>query len=166
MHTLEHHALSYGYPDSLTHAAQTPTMAELFKAGSRHINIPRKIGSKYIPQLWCTAPSETHRSSHWRPGTSVWEKWRGDQPIILQEWLDGKGRKPTTWATLVKVLKDIEMGELAKSTSKRFITNQDVVVSIIVNCDTCARHFYEFITFLWLCHLKLPYVDVLKMSGY
>ena len=33
---------------------------------------------------------------------------------IFQEWLDGKGRKPTSWATLVGVLNDIEMGELAK----------------------------------------------------
>ena len=32
---------------------------------------------------------------------------------IFQEWLDGKGKRPTSWGTLVRVLNDIEMGELA-----------------------------------------------------
>ena len=31
---------------------------------------------------------------------------------ILRLWLNGKGRKPVTWATLVKVLREIEMNHL------------------------------------------------------
>jgi hypothetical protein len=33
---------------------------------------------------------------------------------ILRLWLSGKGRQPVTWATLVSVLQDIELVELAK----------------------------------------------------
>ena len=32
---------------------------------------------------------------------------------ILRLWLNGKGRKPVTWATLVEVLREIEMNDLA-----------------------------------------------------
>ena len=33
---------------------------------------------------------------------------------ILQEWLTGKGKQPVTWATLVEVLRDIELTALAR----------------------------------------------------
>ena len=32
---------------------------------------------------------------------------------ILQEWLTGSGKQPVTWATLVEVLRDIELTALA-----------------------------------------------------
>lgn len=32
---------------------------------------------------------------------------------IIQEWLTGRGRHPVTWATLVEVLRDIELSTLA-----------------------------------------------------
>ena len=32
---------------------------------------------------------------------------------ILQEWLIGKGMQPVTWATLIMVLRDIELSTLA-----------------------------------------------------
>ena len=32
---------------------------------------------------------------------------------ILKQWLQGKGRKPVTWQTLVKCLRDIDMNVLA-----------------------------------------------------
>ena len=32
---------------------------------------------------------------------------------ILQAWLTGRGRQPVTWATLVEVLRDIELSSLA-----------------------------------------------------
>ena len=34
---------------------------------------------------------------------------------ILQEWVNGRGKQPVTWATLVKVLRDIELSTLADS---------------------------------------------------
>ena len=32
---------------------------------------------------------------------------------ILQEWLTGRGKQPETWATLVEVLRDIQLTPLA-----------------------------------------------------
>ena len=32
---------------------------------------------------------------------------------IIQEWLAGRGKQPVTWATLVEVLRDIELSTLA-----------------------------------------------------
>ena len=32
---------------------------------------------------------------------------------ILQQWLTGRGKQPVTWATLVEVLRDIELHTLA-----------------------------------------------------
>ena len=34
---------------------------------------------------------------------------------IFQEWLSGGGRKPVSWGTLIAVLEDIGLSELAKS---------------------------------------------------
>ena len=100
--------------NSAMHTGSTPTMPELlhFKAGSRHINIPREIGSKY--HNFGAQLLQEHTAAHFEDLEHQYQ--RNGEEInchILQEWLDGKGRKPTTWATLVKVLNDIEMGELA-----------------------------------------------------
>ena len=32
---------------------------------------------------------------------------------ILKEWLTGRGKQPVTWATLIEVLRDIELSILA-----------------------------------------------------
>ena len=32
---------------------------------------------------------------------------------ILQEWINGRGRQPVSWATLTEVLRDVELSELA-----------------------------------------------------
>ena len=33
---------------------------------------------------------------------------------VFTEWLDGKGRKPVSWGTLIEVLEEAQIGELAK----------------------------------------------------
>ena len=33
---------------------------------------------------------------------------------VFMEWLEGKGRSPKTWGTVVKALDEAELGELAK----------------------------------------------------
>ena len=84
-----------------------------FNAGDRNINIPREIGSKYhnfgaqLLQDNTSAHIEDLERQYQRNGEDINRR-------ILQEWLDGTGRKPITWTTLVKVLSDIGMGELAK----------------------------------------------------
>ena len=84
-----------------------------FNAGDRNINIPREIGSKYhnfgaqLLQDNTSAHIEDLERQYQRNGEDINRR-------ILQEWLDGTGRKPITWTTLVKVLSDIGKGELAK----------------------------------------------------
>ena len=47
---------------------------------------------------------------------------RSDNPIqcydacwqVCSEWLNGVGRKPTTWTTLIKVLEEADLSEIAK----------------------------------------------------
>ena len=85
-----------------------------FKAagGDRSINIPREIGSKY--QNFGAQLLQEHTSAYI---DDLEHRYRGNcediNHHILQEWLEGRGRKPTTWATLARVLHDIEKGELA-----------------------------------------------------
>ena len=33
---------------------------------------------------------------------------------MMREWLEGRGRQPATWATLIDLLKDAEMNDLAQ----------------------------------------------------
>ena len=83
-----------------------------FKAGDRNINIPREIGSKY--QNFGAQLLQEHTSAHIDDLEQQYQ--RNGENInrhILQEWLEGRGRKPTTWATLARVLHDIGKGELA-----------------------------------------------------
>ncbi len=99
---------------TLIHTDLTPTMPELlsFKAGVHSINIPREIGSKY--QNFGAQLLQEHTSAHIDDLEHQYQ--RNGENInrhILQEWLEGRGRKPTTWATLERVLHDIEKGELA-----------------------------------------------------
>jgi hypothetical protein len=93
-----------------------------FKAGDRSINIPREIGSKY--QNFGAQLLQEHTLAHINDLEHRYQ--RNGEEInrrILHEWLEGRGRKPTTWATLVSVLLDIEMGELAAKLEE-FLSNQ------------------------------------------
>ena len=90
-----------------------------FKVGNRNINFPREIGSKYqnfgaqLLQEDTLAHIEDLEHQYLKNGEDI-------NCHILQEWLEGRGRKPTTWATLVRVLHDIEKGELAEKLEESF----------------------------------------------
>ena len=43
---------------------------------------------------------------------------RGIVLKILQRWLEGMGKHPTTWATLIKVLRDVDLSQLANDIEK------------------------------------------------
>ena len=93
-----------------------------FKAGDRSINIPREIGSKY--QNFGAQLLQEHTSAHI---DDLEHRYRGSgediNRHILQEWLEGRGRKPTTWTTLARVLREIEKGELAAKLEE-FLSSQ------------------------------------------
>ena len=81
-----------------------------FKDGTSIINIPLRISTKYFN-------FGTQLLYDFNYVRSLEQQWNRDSQqintLILQEWLNGKGKEPRTWATLVEVLKDIELGELA-----------------------------------------------------
>ena len=37
---------------------------------------------------------------------------------MMREWLEGRGRQPATWATLINLLKDAKMNNLAQQLEK------------------------------------------------
>ena len=83
-----------------------------FSAGGRCLNIPREIGMRYnefgIHLLQDNTGVRVSSMEH--------ELNRAAEDInrrILQEWLEGKGISPVSWATLIDTLKTIELNELA-----------------------------------------------------
>ena len=82
--------------------------------GDCYINIPREVGTKYQSENFGALLLFNDTAAH-IDALAHELRWNveGINLRILQEWLVGKGKEPKTWATLVKVLNDIEMGELA-----------------------------------------------------
>ena len=93
-----------------------PTLKELtaFPTTSfGKVNIPQEIGVKY--QIFGAQLLQDPTSAK---VTNMEYKHRGD-PVriyteILQRWLRGQGRTPVSWRTLIEVLRDIELGRLAR----------------------------------------------------
>ena len=98
-----------------------PTLPELlnFPGQEKRINIPQEIGTQY--KTFGTILLEDDSGA--RVDNIVHEYRERAERInteILQEWLNGRGKLPVTWETLVEVLHDIELSVLAGdiSTSK------------------------------------------------
>ena len=99
-----------------THNPDTkPTLQDLLKftcTDGRVINIPVEIGTKYVgfsvflldDLNGSRVKIMTHK--HLNDAERI-------NTEILQDWLAGKGKQPVTWATLVGVLRDIELSTLA-----------------------------------------------------
>ena len=45
---------------------------------------------------------------------------------ILQRWIQGRGKLPVEWATLIEVLKHIELTELAREIGKKTYYTEEV----------------------------------------
>ena len=90
-----------------------PTVLEciMFEGRERRINIPQEIGTNYsqFGILLLNDPNGTKLSI-------IENKHRDPVQInteILREWATGRGKKPVSWETLINVLCDIELGDLA-----------------------------------------------------
>ena len=90
-------------------------MSELiiFRGLTAKINIPRNIGTKC--HEFCTKILEDTTGEEVE---SIRSKY-SDTPeqinrVVLELWLKGKGKQPATWGTLIEVLKDIDLTNLAK----------------------------------------------------
>ena len=84
-----------------------------FQGRNRTINIPQEISTKYqdfgILLLEDSTGARVQNTIH---------KHREDPEAInmdiLQQWIDGRGKKPVTWETLIEVLFDIDLTTLAE----------------------------------------------------
>ena len=96
-----------------------------FKDGTSKINIPQRISIKYS-----NFGTQLLRGD-FRYIQSLEQQYSRDSEkintVILQEWLGGKGKEPKSWATLVEVLDDIELGELARQIKESIMqsSNED-----------------------------------------
>ena len=104
-----HHSPSFSPP-----IVQQPTLSQLicFKTRADRINVLEEIGSNYrefgalLLEDKAGTVTEAIVTKHKCDAKAInWE--------ILRNWLEGKGKKPVEWSTLVKVLKDIRLSELA-----------------------------------------------------
>ena len=105
---------AYSHLKSLFFVGERPTMIELirFRGRSRRINIPLEISTKYYQFGVLLLKDETGA----RIGTIIHKHMNNSEQInheILEQWIAGKGEEPVTWGTLVEVLQDVELTELA-----------------------------------------------------
>ena len=82
-----------------------------FDTGNNHINIPQRIGIKYHEfgvMLLDVDYSyiEVLERQYMRDAVQINSR-------ILQDWLNGRGKQPKTWDTLIEVLESIELSILA-----------------------------------------------------
>jgi len=83
-----------------------------FPSQEKRINIPQEIGIQYKTFGTILLADDSGA----RVDNIVHEYRERAEDIntkILQEWLNGRGKQPVTWATLVEVLRDIELSTLA-----------------------------------------------------
>ena len=99
--------------DSLTSGSR-PDLSELvrFRARKRNINILQEVGHRYKRFGRELLRGRMRRV---RPIMHVYR----EQPEhinlhILLEWLEGEGRRPVTWGTLVQTLENIRLYRLAR----------------------------------------------------
>ena len=97
---------------SLASKPKLPEFFNLRTSSGSTVNIVKQIGTHYTslgPQLLnddngavTTAITNEHK-----------EKADAINQEILTRWLRGQGKKPVTWSTLIDVLRDVELSELA-----------------------------------------------------
>ena len=101
--------------DSLDDQANRPTLIECirFRGKERRINIPKEIGSKY--REFGLFLLEDYNGAKIR---ALAHKYMNDANKInleiLEQWINGKGKHPVTWKTLIEVLRDIKISTLAE----------------------------------------------------
>ena len=83
-----------------------------FRGRERRINIPQEIGTKcnefgiFLLEDETGARIQNIASKHMKDPEAI-------NMDVLQQWIEGRGKQPVTWETLVEVLRDIELNTLA-----------------------------------------------------
>ena len=92
-----------------------PTLPELLRftcTDGRVLNIPVEIATKYV-QLGAFLLNDQNGSRVKIMASKHHYDAEQINMEILQQWLTGRGKQQVTWATLVEVVRDIELSTLA-----------------------------------------------------
>lgn len=99
-----------------------PTLPELLRftcadeKKEKKINIAKQIGDEYK-----TFGTLLLNDDNGKKVTSMESRHQSDPSkinmLILEEWLNGGGKQPVTWATLIEVLRDSDLSTLANDIS-------------------------------------------------
>ena len=93
-----------------------PTLPLLleFSSNAGRVNIMECIGTNYKMLGTLLLNDDTGAKT-----AAIIEECRGNAPRInyevLQQWIQGRGRQPVTWDTLVGVLRGLKLSELANT---------------------------------------------------
>ena len=100
---------------NIPHPGNKPTLPELLKftcIDGKVLNIPVEIATKYV-QFGTFLLDDPNGSRVKIMARKYQHDAEQINTEIVQEWLTGKGKQPMTWATLVEVLRDVELSTLA-----------------------------------------------------
>ena len=93
----------------------TVTLPQLisFKTPSGSINVLEQIGTHYRKLGVLLLDDTTGKITK-----AIIERYQNDATNIIfeifEKWIEGRGKQPVEWSTLVEVLKDIQLTELVK----------------------------------------------------
>ena len=116
-----------------------PTMMDIicFPLQDSKVDLTKEVGTNYrqFGILLLEDQTGAHISALER------ELMKNAQDInyrVFQEWLHGKGRRPVSWETLISVLEDIGLNQLAKSIRDTVIWKGNWISSMVHHhkCDT------------------------------
>ena len=98
----------------LSLVVHTPNLVELitFPGRSKEINIPEQIGTKYT-SFGILLLNDSNAARVKAIETKYHEDAQEINLEILRQWIEGNGKQPVTWRTLVDVLCKIGLTTLA-----------------------------------------------------
>ena len=82
-----------------------------FKTAVGNRNIAKEVGERYL-QFGCILLDDEDGAVTTSIAANISDSARINQEI-LSRWLQGKGKHPVQWSTLIEVLRDIDMHDLA-----------------------------------------------------
>ena len=139
-----------------------PTLPELLKftcPDGRVVSIPVEIATKYV-QFGTFLLDDRNGS---RVEITARKHHYDAEQInidIFQEWLTGRGKQPVTWATLVEVLRDIELSTLAGDISTSKCPSEPVLTA-------CTEILEIAIMCVCVCYLTIiSYVSIDSILHY
>ncbi len=91
------------------------------------------------------------------------ERWCGNDSIrinqeILSGWLQGEGKKPVTWATLIGVLRDINMDPLADDIEDTFGDNATPAGNFIYICNVLLIDMQWSVNWVLLMVIEIEFM--------